>query len=35
MYLGKSSSYLRAYAKSGYTDKINPEYRGIAKKYYN
>jgi hypothetical protein len=27
-------SFFREYAKSGYLSKINPEFEGIAKKFY-
>lgn len=35
MSIGSNHSFFKMYAKNGYTDKINPEFQGIAKKYYN
>jgi hypothetical protein len=35
MSVSKQQSFLRQYAKSGYLDKMNPEFDGIARKYYN
>lgn len=35
MSLGANKSFFKQYAKSSYMQKINPEYQGIAKKYYN
>lgn len=35
MSLSKNKSFLKEYAKSSYMNKINPEYEGIAKRYYN
>ena len=35
MSLSQNSRFFKEYAKSGYLSKINPEFQGIAKKYYN
>ena len=34
MSLTVNKSFLKQYAKSSYMQKMNPEYEGIAKKYY-
>lgn len=35
MSLTRNPSFFREYAKSGYQDRINPEFDGIARKYYH
>jgi len=34
MSYGTNKTFLKQYAKSSYMQKMNPEYEGIAKKYY-
>jgi hypothetical protein len=35
MSLSRDPSFFMIYARSGYVDKMNPEFSGIAKKFYN
>lgn len=35
MSLSRNKSFFREYARSGYEGKMNPEFDGIARKYYN
>jgi hypothetical protein len=34
MSLSRNKSFFREYARSGYEGKMNPEFDGIARKYY-
>lgn len=35
MSLSRNQSFFKQYAKSGYAEKMNPEFDGIARKYYH
>ena len=35
MSLSRNQSFFKQYAKSGYAEKMNPEFDGMAKKYYH